>query len=174
MNSAQLISALITGVAAVLAATLSGVTLWTTGRREERRWRREALLDTIVEFLDGSFDLPGNQAYNQLRAGADLNSLPDSTAVNLRRCASALTRLRVLASSHVVTTAERVHNIDDRAITLLLKSETVPSMPDWLEITDRRREAREAFLDAARDALGLDSSAGLAPSRHRADLRREV
>jgi len=113
-------SAIVAGAAATLAAILSGITLWTTGRREERKWRREALLDTIVQFLDGSFDLPGNQACNRRRAGESLEGLNDQASAAFQRSANALTRLRVLAPSAVVATAERVHDIDDQAIAALV------------------------------------------------------
>jgi hypothetical protein len=61
----------ISAFAAATAAILAGVNLWFTGRREERRWRRDSIVDTIVSFLDGSFKLPGNMAYNQLTMGGD-------------------------------------------------------------------------------------------------------
>jgi hypothetical protein len=42
---------LVAAIAATVAAILSGFGLWVGAVREERTWRREALVDTIVQFL---------------------------------------------------------------------------------------------------------------------------
>ncbi|MGW4531799.1 hypothetical protein ACWEOI_12700 [Nocardia sp. NPDC004340] len=39
-------------MAASLAAALSAATLYISGRRENRKWLREALIDAYVEYLD--------------------------------------------------------------------------------------------------------------------------
>jgi hypothetical protein len=49
----------IAAIAASVAAALSGATLWITSSRDERRWRRDALVDTLVRLLDASFAIPG-------------------------------------------------------------------------------------------------------------------
>lgn len=58
---------LIAAVAATVAAVLAGISLWLSGSRDERRWRRDALLDTVVQFLDASFAAPGGLSLEAAR-----------------------------------------------------------------------------------------------------------
>jgi hypothetical protein len=45
----------LTAGAASVAALLSGVNLYVSGRREEQRWNREALIEAFVTFVGASF-----------------------------------------------------------------------------------------------------------------------
>jgi hypothetical protein len=47
----------LTAGAASVAALLSGVNLYVSGRREEQRWNREALIEAFVTFVGASFFL---------------------------------------------------------------------------------------------------------------------
>jgi len=47
----------VTAGAAGIAALLSGINLYVSGRREEHRWNREALIEAFVTFLGASFTL---------------------------------------------------------------------------------------------------------------------
>jgi hypothetical protein len=49
------VPALVAAGAALVAALLSGLTLYASGRREERRWRRDELIDVYQAFLTISF-----------------------------------------------------------------------------------------------------------------------
>jgi hypothetical protein len=48
-------SGLVAAAAACVATVLSGATLVVPSRRDERRWRREAIIDTLVIFIVASF-----------------------------------------------------------------------------------------------------------------------
>lgn len=61
---------IIAAVAASLAAVLSGFGLWLGWRREDRKWRRDALVDTLVQILDSSFASPGSGLMQKRREGA--------------------------------------------------------------------------------------------------------
>jgi hypothetical protein len=102
----------VTAGAAGLAAVLAAVNLYITGHRELRRWTRDALVDTLVAFLDVSFKLNS--------ASKDFASNPSCTDITTRPTREAivtahnsateiLTRLRLLAPAKVVKTAEALH-----------------------------------------------------------------
>jgi hypothetical protein len=48
--------AIISAVAASLAAVLAGVNLVVSGRREHAKWARETLVEVLVDFVDASFE----------------------------------------------------------------------------------------------------------------------
>lgn len=160
----------ISAFAAATAAILAGVNLWYTGRREERRWRRDSLVDTIVSFLDGSFKLPGNMAYNHLAVGGDPTEIKAQSEQGFLECANALTRLRVLASPDVVQRAHELHDLDDVIRAALLGGGPIPTPETWIDTADKRMAARTALINAARRDLGLDDGVALEPSRHRLRL----
>lgn len=163
-------SDLITVGVAALAAALSATNLLVTTRRDEKRWRRDSLVDTIVQFTDGSFKLPGNRAYRLLLAGGDLTEVRRSAAQGFAECETALTRLRILAPNKLVEKAEELHGLDDWITEQLLSSDVPPSRDEWIRIADKRMLARTALLDAARDGLGLKPARPFQPTRHRLAL----
>lgn len=61
---------LLAAISATVAAVLAAVSLGLSTAREERKWRRESLVDTVVAFLDASFDAPGELSMGKFRAGA--------------------------------------------------------------------------------------------------------
>lgn len=161
----------VTIAAALLAAALSATTLVLTVRREERKWRRESLVDTIVQFMDGSFSLPGNRAYKVLVDGGDLTAIRSAALDGFNECTTALTRLRILAPSDLVGKAEDLHKLDDRITERLLSpSGQPPSLNEWIPMADERAEARQQLLNAARKGLGLGRAREFGRSRHRTDL----
>ena len=50
----------VTAGAAGLAAVLAGANLYVSGRREQKKWKREALIDNLALFLDASFKIGSN------------------------------------------------------------------------------------------------------------------
>ncbi len=156
--------------AAAIAAGLSFANLVVTVRRDEKRWRRESLVDTIVRFMDGSFSLPGNRAYRLLREGGDLGEVRRAAALGFAECETALTRLRILAPNNLIEKVEVLHELDDRITDRLLSSQAPPSREEWIPMADARMEARTAVLDAARDGLGLKPARPFHPTRHRLAL----
>lgn len=110
------IVSVIGAVAAVVAAVRAGVAVWVNGRREERRWVGEALVETFIAYLQSSF-------LNEARAALEeRQSVPTNhqvVAALWSACEDAhgaqmqaLTRLRLLAPPSAVATAERLHTAD--------------------------------------------------------------
>lgn len=166
MTASQVVSV----AAASLAAVLSAVNLWVTSRREERKWRRESTVETIVQFMDGSFRLPGNKAYKALADGADPESLRASADEGFQACVTALTRLRILAPNELVASAEHLHDLDDRITERLLSARQLPTLDEWSPLADARMDARTEVLNAARRGLGLGAARDFRPTRHRMSL----
>ena len=109
----------VTAAAAGLAAILSAINLWLSGRRELNRWAREALVEALVSFFDTSFKLRSS-----CRELIFLAPNKDSEARAIRRIIVAahdletdtLTRLRLLAPSRVDKAAEALHEADHNII----------------------------------------------------------
>lgn len=148
---------LFAAIAATLAAVLAAVSLGVGMAREERMWRREALVDTVVAFLDASFEAPGELSLGKYQAGAytDLDEARHGEAH--QRMLRALTRLRVIASVDVVTAAERIHAADFARAQMLSTRKLTED--EWSRLGRARSEARVALLASARKAMGLKSAA---------------
>ena len=50
------VASVLSAMAAATAATLSGLNLVVTGRREDRRWVRETATEAFVAYMDATFD----------------------------------------------------------------------------------------------------------------------
>jgi hypothetical protein len=107
------VSTQLTAWAALLAAATSIATLLTTtivsGRRDQRRWVREALTDAFVGYLDASW-----RSSDALRHRASLEQ-EEPREAQLQAAKSAyeemrtqLTRLRLLASPPVVEAGDQL------------------------------------------------------------------
>lgn len=148
---------LLAAISATVAAVLAAVSLGLSTAREERKWRRESLVDTVVAFLDAGFDAPGELSMGKFRAGAYGKRDEEEHRRAHQRMLRALTRLRVLASAEVVSAAERVHSCDLARIQMLAMRQ-VPA-EDWKRLGDMRNVARKELLASARRAMGLKPSA---------------
>jgi hypothetical protein len=146
---------LVAAIAATVAAILSGIALWLGGAREERKWRRDALVDTVVQFLDASFAGPGTSLLDKRRDSTltdqDLEKVDEVHRASL----TALTRLRVLASTKLVACAEELHGADDYAYDIVLGNLELPDREEWDAYQTARWNIRHSVLDAARRDLGL-------------------
>jgi hypothetical protein len=133
---------LATLVAAVAAAFLSAASLVWSGRLEDRRWKREVLVHTVVSYFDASFDPVYTAAFDAQQAGGDLSSHKsralDAHAIELR----ALTRLRFLAKRKVVERAFILHHIENEIYDALFKGGVRLDALQWHDLVDRRRIAR--------------------------------
>src|SRR5262249_39723209 len=133
------------------------------GKRDERRWRREAMTDTLVTFLDASFAGAGQRSYDARSQGEDLTSFRkiavDSHALRIE----ALTRRRWLAPAQVVVAAERLHNADNAIHIAVLSDGELPELDQWATLRQTQRRAREDLLTAARGGLGLDAAQSIGP-----------
>ena len=66
-------SGLATFIAAAAAAVLSAASLLMSDRREDRRWKREVLEETMVSLFDASFRCVDRAAFEAAEAGKDLS-----------------------------------------------------------------------------------------------------
>ncbi|MBT2232199.1 hypothetical protein [Nonomuraea sp. NEAU-A123] len=103
----------LSAIAAACAAVLAGLNLFVTGRREQTKWSREVLVDTLAEFLTASYRCKDEckQAAAMKRAGLsddDLKSHLDAASAVYDEQKDALTRLRLLAPPSVVKAANAV------------------------------------------------------------------
>lgn len=150
---------LFAAISATVAAVLAAVSLALTATREERKWRRESLVDTVVAFLDASFDAPGELSLGKFRAGAYGDRDKAAHADAHQRTLRALTRLRVIASSELVSAAERIHSCDWARFQMLASREM--ALEDWTRLGKMRNAARKQLLISARKAMGLKPSADI-------------
>lgn len=110
--------------AAVLAAVFSGLTLVISGRRVDRQWRREALAEAIVDFLETELRGVGI-ARDLLRARSGLpvkergRPMTESEMwVAHDHCAHLITRLRILAGVPTYNAAYESHEVFDEYLRL--------------------------------------------------------
>ena len=69
-------ASVLSAVAATIAAVCAGGTLYFSGRREQRKWLREALIEAYIDFLEASFAGSPAQAL-ELRAENDGTGLAE-------------------------------------------------------------------------------------------------
>jgi hypothetical protein len=142
-------------LAAILAVAVSVTTYAITNKRDEKRWRRDSLLDAMAGFLDGSFQRYSLRAFNLKREGGDTSKYDERSLAGRHQQNSALTRLRLLAPSEIVEAAELVRAADDE-VAEWFTSDLAESLPStWSSLNDRRQAARTRMLSAYRHAFGL-------------------
>jgi hypothetical protein len=170
------------GAAAALAAALfSGVSLYLSGKREERRWRRDVLLSAYQRMIELSFDRSLRAVKGiDTRQGIEsfvLNELREEEYALHLEYDSMLTRVRLLAAANVVAAAEKLHLYDNELVELAdLKTDQKPSETDVSAFEGKReqnRRAKQHMLSAARATLGLDPAAPIGDSYWEPLLRSE-
>jgi hypothetical protein len=140
--------------AAMLAAVTSVATLVVTtvvgGRRDQRRWARDALTEAFVAFLDASW-----RCSDALRARQAAGSGDPTEAQRQGRIASdayadmrsTLTRLRLLAGSNVV----------DKGVALLKRQQrAIEAPPSSVQAAlEEASHGRRSLIEAAKREMGL-------------------
>jgi hypothetical protein len=135
---------------------LAGINLYVTGRREHNNWAREALVDTLVSFLDANF-----RAKDAVRSAAENSGRveirkqeADAAEAEMR---TAQTRLRLLAPPDVIDAAQELRVATKKYVALLESNITVT--------TEREKEMRTAlwplrdrYISAAKEAISLPKS----------------
>src|SRR5262245_14366454 len=153
--------------AAMLAALMSGLTLWFSAARDERKWRRDALVNVLATFMDASFGRPGNIAYRLRLSGSDLSEIRQASVAAQARQTEALTRLRLLAGRNVVESAVALFDIENSIQEMVLSAPQLPNEKQWVAMYEKRRAARTALLTAARSSLGLGRTRPVEAGLHR-------
>lgn len=163
---------------ALVAAALSGINLYLTGRRETRQWLRDSVLDALTQFLDASFARPSRSVYEALQTpgfdGNFIDEVRERSRTAHREQNDALTRLRLLANDPVVRAAEELHLADDAIAEVVLGSGPLPDPPEWAALRLRQKDAREALIIQARRLLGLPGGVPVASSDEASSIRRST
>ena len=152
--------AILSAVAATLAAVLSCGTLYVTGRREHRRWLRESLVEAYVEYLEASFAGRAARTLEFRLAGSDqgIEELQVNSEAARRRAMASLTRLRLIAPHEVIDAAERLHLADADAMDVAFNG-PVPPDPAWSLARQRQQECRDRFIGEVRKSLRVGKQA---------------
>jgi hypothetical protein len=168
------------------AAVLSGLTLWASGKREERRWQKDARVSTYQRFIEVSFERSFKTVLGiRNRQGVKTEDLDKLGQEELRQGEwelhleydSLLTRIRLVSDDDVVRASEALHDSDQKLVELSLRSDAPATDFDWNvfeEERERNRQAKEAMLNAARATLGFAQTARIGdafwqPSAERSD-----
>jgi tRNA A37 threonylcarbamoyltransferase TsaD len=152
------VAAVFSGLAATVAAMLSGVTLYVSGRREHLKWVRAALEVAFVDFLVASYkhraicrDLARHQAGVQgsvdaAQALRDASELRADAAQAHQVMMESVTRFRILAGDRAAEAALLLHDINDRDMEAV-------NRPDGSAELLAARAAGTAEFERLRDAL---------------------
>lgn len=108
----------VAAIAAVVAAVLTAVNLWVTGRREQRTWVRTALEGAFVDLITASYHHRDAcrlivESHQQGRSTPGTDNQWHAEAAEARRLMlDCVSRLRVLASNETANLAQRLiqHN----------------------------------------------------------------
>jgi len=123
------------------AALFSGISLYLSGKREERRWRRDALLNTYQRFIELSFERSFKTVLGiRVRRGiepGDLDDLRQEESELHLEYDSLFTRIRLLGNGDVVHASETLHTSDQELVQLGLRSDapTTDSDSDTFEMS---------------------------------------
>lgn len=151
-------------IAATIAAILAGLNLWVVGKREERRWTREALVDVLVAYLQTSFRNEARAILEGRLRGCTEQQLAlwrgtcdDAHADQMQT----LTRLRLLAPASLIAAAEELHTADHEVTTYASEVPDADVGPAWQDLRQRQRSAREAVIVHGRTAIGVGNGAAI-------------
>jgi hypothetical protein len=150
-------------VAAALAAVFAGLNLYVSGRRQHRQWARQALVESLVEYMNASFDVSrACSRISRLRSeGAslsDLQALREEAEDTLHKAQlPIMTRLRMLCPPEVADAAQVLHAQDHVRLALVFKE--LASEDLFKNAKEARREARISMINEARAALSLPRNA---------------
>ncbi|WAU78550.1 hypothetical protein O1Q96_01625 (plasmid) [Streptomyces sp. Qhu-G9] len=133
--------------AAWAAALTSAATLIVTtvvgGRRDQRRWARDALTDAFVAFLEASW-----QHSDLSREQMEGSAPPNGAAEAYEEMRSQLTRLRLLASGRALGACEELLRCQKEV------RQTTPG-PARQGALARASQARRTVVAAAKSEMGL-------------------
>lgn len=156
----------------VVAVVISAAALVLAGRREDRRWKREVLVETMVSLFDNSFGILDRAAFEARQSGRGLEWHKDR-ALNARAAQlRALTRLRFLAKPKVVERALDLVQLEDNLYSLLFKNPL--DIAQYEELLDQRRVARSRLVNACRRNLGLWRALPISPYRYMGPSPQEI
>jgi hypothetical protein len=176
----SVLPSVLSAIAATVAAVLAGLTLYVSGRREHRRWLRNSLVDSYVNYLTASFQSGGREVLQARLRGEQVTSLDEYRQHASRahdRQTDVLTRLRIIAPPEMVKAAEALHMVDHLVVDSALAGSAVPDDDIWQQLRLKQSSAQSDFVDQARHSLRLGPSAPIRleagdPGRQLTQIRR--
>jgi hypothetical protein len=90
-----------------------------SGLREDRKWKREVLEETMVSFFDASFGYVDRAALKAAEGGKDLSDYKERALDAHGAQPQALTRLQFLANPEVLELAFKLHHIEDQLYSIV-------------------------------------------------------
>jgi hypothetical protein len=160
----------LSAVAATIAATLAGVNLIVSGRRENRRWAREIATEALVQFIDASHATGGRcKEAVELRC----NGRDEGQVEDLRRKVDAavttqlqnLTRLRLVSTPDVVVSAYELQSAGRDLIRLSFEDATGADDPALTKAMQQLWKARRQMVAAARRSIQVRNATGTGQDR---------
>jgi hypothetical protein len=153
---------LLSAIAASIAAILTLLNLWFTGRREGLAWKRAALETAFVDFLTAAY--ANRQAAKEI-AALDENRWSFRTRDEWVRQADrshemmlgCATRLRILASDDMAESALDIHSLLDDELEQLFRTpgNTTDFRATRTENLRSFRTKRDAYVRKARQVLRI-------------------
>ncbi|MFG2039085.1 hypothetical protein [Dactylosporangium sp. NPDC048998] len=163
------VATIISAAAATVAALLAGLNLVVSGRREQAKWAREALVEVLVGFIDASFDSKdivkrairdGTPDSWPLDRNADAHQEAKAAEHRMRHTQS---RLRLLAPPAVVDAAQQLR-IGTRRYLALLDAHLEDAQVRDAAMRAELWHLRQRFLNEAKAALALPRAWRRAPT----------
>jgi hypothetical protein len=153
-------AAVISAVAASIAAILTAVNLYIAGRRDHTKWAREALIEVMVTFVDASFE--GKDAVKYGIRDGKPDSWPPAPDAQCRVDALAAkhqmrtmqSRLRLLSTPEVVDAAQVLREANAEYVRLLDGDYAVAVEQD-AHMRNRLWMLRQDFINEAKRVLTL-------------------
>jgi hypothetical protein len=153
----------LSSIAAALAAVFAGLNLYISGRRQHRQWARQALVESLVEYMNASFDVSrACSRISRLRSDgaglSDLQALGEAAEDAFHKVQlPIMTRLRLLCPPEVADSAQVLHAQDHVRLALAFKE--LASEDLFKDAKEARRKARISMINEARAALSLPRNA---------------
>jgi hypothetical protein len=150
-------------VVSAIAVVISALALVLSGRREDLRWKRQVLEETMVSLIDASFGYVDLADLRAAKEGKDLSEYKERALDAHRVQLDALTRLRLLAKPKVLELAFELHDIEDQQYNIVF-TEPVDSA-EWERLQNQREKVRFDLSNACRRNLGLWRTLPILPVR---------
>jgi hypothetical protein len=155
----SLVATMLSAAAATTAAILTGVNLYLSRQREDVKWARNVLIDTLGQFLDASFRSKDavKKAYKISQSGMDQSQIAALKQEALRaeeEMRTLQTRLRLLGSAELVEAAQSLRTGIRAYVAVLDQQDPIPVYVDR-QLRRSLWDGRDAFVMAARKTLSI-------------------
>jgi hypothetical protein len=134
-----------------------------SGRREDLRWKRQVLEETMVALIDASYGYVDLADLQAAKDDKDLREYKERALDAHRVQLDALTRLRLLATPKVLKLAFDLHGIEDQLYNIVFTKSR--DSAEWDELQKQRKQVRIELANTCRRNLGLWRTLPILPER---------